>query len=178
MNPKEPWEWWTIGGLTLVVLAAVGVLVHSYLRPAWEISAEVAIARPAEEVFDVLLDPERRTAWQPGVMGGGMLTGEQGEAGATWLLILRRGRERGEAEERLLARDRPGRIEFLREATRSRHHVEIELTALPGGTRLVWRERIAWKDRKDRLLAIFRIGEEEDRLRTALARLARIMEEG
>ena len=176
MNPKEPWEWWTIGGLALVALAAVGVLVHGYLRTAWEISGEVAIARPAEEVFDVLLDPERRSAWQPGVMAGGMLTGEQGETDATWLLILRRGRERGEAEERLLARDRPGRIELLREDRRSLRQIEIRLAAVAGGTRLVWRERIAWTQRKDRLFAIFRVGEEEDRLGTALVRLALIME--
>lgn len=178
MNPKEPWEWWTIGGLTLVALLAVGVLIHGYLRPAWEISGEVAIARPAEEIFDYLLDPERRSAWQPGVMDGAMLTGERGEAGATWLLILRRGRERDEAEERLLALERPGRIELAREAMRSRHLVEIELAATPGGTRLIWHERIAWPARKDRLAALFRVGEEEERLRTGLARLALVMEDG
>lgn len=178
MNPKEPWEWWLIGALTLALLGAVAILLQGFLRPAWEIAGEVRIARPQEAVIDLLLDPERRSAWQPGVMDGAMLTGEPGEIGSTWLLILRRGRERGEAEERLVALASPERLDLQREAPETLHRIEIRLAADTAGTRLVWHERLSWTTWQGRLLAIFHVGEEEERLRIGLARLARILEDG
>ena len=102
------------------------------------IAGHIAIARPAEVVFDVVADQTREPAYNPRMLGSRRLTGGALGEGSTFAAVARTRGRRIPMTVEILEYDRPRRLR-----TRTRMHgaeVDGTLTCrpLPTGTDLAW----------------------------------------
>ena len=146
--------------LTVLVLAATAVT--AFRQDPVELSAEVVVARPPDQLWRYVLEPDQRTRWQYGIVAILPLTGDYTDVGSRQLLDRRRGRDRWDEEEETTAIAPSRRWQATRVSDRARVAVAVELTAQTGGTRVRYSMRTAYLGWWDRLIApIKRLGERD-----------------
>lgn len=160
--------------LTVLVLAATAVT--AFRQDPVELSAEVVVARPPDQLWRYVLEPDQRTRWQYGIVAILPLTGDYTDVDSRQLLDRRRGRDRWDEEEETTAIAPSRRWQAMRVSDRARVAVAVELIAQTGGTRVRYSMRTAYLGWWDRLIApIKRLGE-RDRMERSLDRLKEIAE--
>lgn len=176
---RDPWEWAVIGLFWLALAAAAAFFAWQALRSAWSLELSQEVAAPPAAVFVWLTEGEKRIAWEPALIDYGRLTGAPDAAGATRLLYMRRADLRWRVAEEQTAIDPPRRWAVARDSRLGPKTIAVTLSPLKTGaaTRLVWRETQTITGLRDRLTGWFTLRERRARMASALARLARLVED-
>jgi len=173
MYRKEPWEWAIIAGFAVLSLAFFALVAWAFLTETWEIEFERRVEAPPAAVFAALVEADSRVAWAPNLLDLAPLTGEPGEVGATRLLFMGREGRRWQEEERQIAYEPPALWSVSRDGPEAKRNIELRLE--PGGdgaTRLVWKERVRFKELENRLLAPLTLRDRRCSLSGGLDRMA------
>jgi len=173
ISRSEPWEWAITAAVTLLAAALAGLALYSALKDSWNIEITRTLAASPETVHSYLVDPEKRVAWEPGVIDTAGLTGEPTRAGATRMLYMRSDGRRWHQFEELKASLPGERWAVRREGPNADREVTVRLapSATGSGTRLVWREEITFNELEKRILGLWELSTRRGELQRGFDRL-------
>jgi len=172
LSRREPWEWALAGGLILALVIAAGLAIYSATKDSWHLELRYTLSAAPETVHRYLSRPEKRVAWEPGVIDVAKLTGDQTRAGATRMVYMRSEGRRWHQFEELEAFEAGARLAVRREAPNADRAITVRLEPREsGGTRLIWREEVRFTDLETQLLALWELRKRRQELRGGFDRL-------
>ncbi len=160
--------------MSLLALLAGALLLRggqAYFHQGMVLSAEVRIEASPGQVWDFLVDPDKRTGWHAGVISVLPLSEGRGGVGTRSLVLYREGGPTIELEESVTEWSPAALWAVTRESEVFASEIEVTLSAAGAASQVTYRERKVLHGFADRYIAPWLRWKEQQRLSHSMDRL-------